>query len=345
MNGLRIRKGGVCSTIQDLGRPQAQVDGVAVGGAVDRFSHELANRLVCNSPDAATLEITLWGDELEPLADVVIAVTGGDLTPSIVGPTERGEMSLPQGRPVFLRAGTKILFRGALQGCRGYLAIAGGFDVPSMMESRSTHLRGAFGGYQGRSLRAGDVVPIGQADKQVGQWMKNVRTGLSMDQFCFAPRWFFRPNDYAAIVVQLRALRGTEYEHLELTSQQRLWSSQFKVLPNSDRMGCRLEGASLALQSKIELVSDGLVVGTLQLPPSGNPILILADGAPTGGYPRIAQIISADHCKAGQLRPGMSIALTEVSIEEAQSLYREQRTMMSALESQIAIQWRGMVDE
>lgn len=318
MSVVRVIRAGLCTTLQDLGRPSLREYGVPVAGAMDQLSHELANRLVGNPATAATLEMTLTGDELEWPDGGRIAVTGAEMAPMIsVG--DSAEECLPMHRPVSIPAGARIRFQAARRGCRTYLAVAGGVEVPLVMGSRSTYLRACVGGFFGRPLQAGDMLPIG-ASQLFSKLL------LKAGQMFASPTWFVRPLALpSSSCVMLRVLPGSHFQELSPHSQAEFWKTPFQVSPRSDRMGYRLSGKTLCLENHEDILSEGTAVGTLQLPPDGAPILLMADSAPTGGYRRIAHVISADLPIAAQLRPGHAVKFTETTLKEAQRLARQQR--------------------
>jgi antagonist of KipI len=285
---------------------------------MDSFSHELANRLVGNSPTAATLEMTLSGDELEFLAPTLIAITGAEFSPIT---TNSEQLSVPQNKPVHVSAGTRIRFQTAQRGCRCYLAVAGGFSVPEIMGSRSTLLRAKLGGLQGRALKSGDELSVGDckgAEPDVA--FVNERAAISF------PAWFVRPLALpAGDVVTLRVLPGEHSSMISAESQSRFRDESFLITSQSDRMGYRLAATPLMLENTSDMLSEGTAMGTVQLPPDGRPILLMADSAPTGGYRRIAHVISADLPLAAQARPGQFLRFLETTMEEARILFQKQR--------------------
>ena len=289
MSIVRVIRAGLLTTVQDLGRPGFRQFGVPTGGAMDRFSHELANRLVGNLPTAATLEMTLSGDELDFLSPTLIAITGAEFSP-ITNNLE--QLSVPQNKPVHVSAGTRIRFQTAQRGCRCYLAVAGGFSVPEIMGSRSTLLSSKLGGLRGRALKTGDELPLALP---------------------------------AGDVVTLRVLPGEHSSMMSAESQFRFRDESFQITSQSDRMGYRLAAAPLILENTSDMLSEGTAMGTVQLPPDGRPILLMADSAPTGGYRRIAHVISADLPLAAQARPGQFLRFVETTMEEARILFQKQR--------------------
>lgn len=329
MNVVRVIRSGLATTVQDRGRPHLRHFGIVPGGAMDRSSHELANRLVGNHADAATLEMTLNGDELEWPPGAVIAITGADLGPVITSMPGEGT-AVPQHRPVLVRAGTRIRFHAAFRGCRCFVAVAGGFDVPVVMASRSTYLRAGIGGHCGRILQSGDELPLGIPGRVPAAIDLLVREQSLGESAFLAPNWFVRPMVLPATgTATLRIIRGAHFDRLNEVSRAKLWATPFAVSAQSDRMGYRLIGSRLSEDVREELLSEGTTVGTLQLPPDGNPILLMADSAPTGGYPRIAHVIAADLPTAAQIKPGQSVQFQEVSLTQAHSLLKRQREELS----------------
>jgi len=318
---VRVAKPGALSTLQDLGRFGYQRFGVVVGGAMDEWSHRAANLLVGNRESEATLEITLIGPSLTFADTALIALCGADLSPRI------GERPLPLHRPVLLRGGSQLDFGRRQSGCRAYLAVRGGYHVAPVMDSKSTYLRAGFGGFEGRALRKDDEIPIGADDAEdyypeLGQ---SLREGG--DPFC-APSWAFAPSfAFAAETSQtIRVVAGQQWGALTDGAQTQFVSSAFRITPNSDRMGYRLEGPKLDLRKPIEMISEGVTFGTIQLPPDGNPIVLMADRQTTGGYPKIANVASVDLPSLAQMMPDQRVRFELISLDEAQRLYlaREQ---------------------
>ncbi|MFO1002363.1 MAG: biotin-dependent carboxyltransferase family protein [Planctomycetaceae bacterium] len=321
MSLIRVIRAGLTTTIQDLGRPGFRQFGVPSGGAMDRFSHELANRLVGNTPSAATLEMMLSGDELEFTGRTRIAITGGNFSPVTTTLAQREPIAIPQNTPVTVPAKTRIRFQTAQLGCRCYLAVAGGFDVPEVMGSRATLMRAQLGGLQGRALKNGDELPLGHSTNSA-----EVMGDASETTVISFPSWFVRPMDLpSSDSVTVRVVRGEHFAMLTAESQLRFWSENFQLTPQSDRMGYRLSATPLVLEDTSDMMSEGTAVGTIQLPPDGRPILLMADSAPTGGYRRIAHVISADLPLAAQTRPGQSLRFVETAIEEARALFQKRR--------------------
>lgn len=337
---LYVIKPGLLTTVQDLGRAGLQKYGVAAGGAADRFALRAANLLVGNEEGQPTLEITLNGPSLEFLEPALISVCGGDLSAAIDG------QSIPLWRPIYAAKGSILSFAAARIGCRAYLGAAGGIDVPSVMGSGSTHLRARIGGIEGRALAAGDVLSLGARSELSMRLASKLGSDLANrpDRSFAAARWFVSTELLPAYETNptIRAMKGREYELFSLESRERLWSESFQVSPQSDRMGARLLGSSLQLFEPLEMISSAVTAGTVQVPPDGNPIVLLADHQTTGGYPRIAHIAAVDLPVLAQVRPGESIRLQEISLDGAQELYLFREMELGRLRQAIIHKWRGI---
>lgn len=302
---LAVREPGLLTTVQDLGRFGYQAEGVPPSGAADAQSLWVANRLVGNPPGGAGLEITLIGPALEVLAETVIAVTGADL-----GATWNGK-DLPLGESVLVKPGDRLTFTGPRSGCRAYLAVAGGIAVPLWLGSRSTDLLGRLGGFEGRPLRAGDVIAAGcPARPLAGLAGRRVRPGALP---AAVPRC---GNGPAAI--EVRAVVGPQEGSFTAEAVALFFSREFRVLPASDRMGLRLEGVPVPPRPEAgELPSEGTPAGAVQVPPDGRPIVLLAGRQTMGGYHKIAVVTTPDIPALAQARPGDAIRFRAVTLAEA----------------------------
>lgn len=322
---LLVKQPGMLATLQDLGRWGYQRFGVSTSGAMDATTARIANRLVGNEESCAVLEITLWGGQFRLPAGCVAALVGADLEPRWSIATG-GEQAFPQGRPVWIEESGDLRMGTCHAGCRAYLAISGGFQPASVLGSRSTLQRAKLGGWQGRKLMAGDSIPIGESRPwSLIEALQQIplRTGIrSSKRFLLSPSMDDAWRTTTTPVI-LRMTLGHHFQSLEPLSQRRFLGETFVLSSASDRMGYRLNGPNLTFEHSMSLPSSGVVMGTIQLPPGGEPIIVMADGAPTGGYPRIGHIISADHSKAGQLRVGQACQFQEVSQAEAISLWEE----------------------
>lgn len=301
MASFIIKSAGMLTTVQDTGRYGYQRYGMPVGGAMDTFSLQLANRLVGNHQGEACLETTFTGPEIIFSSRVVIAVTGADMSPVING------RSIELCRAVVVQAGDRLSFEGLKSGCRSYIAFSGGIQVPVVMGSRSTYLRGRLGGFEGRALRAGDEIPIGVGHGITGAWQ--IPPGIVPE---------YRPEQ------TLRIIPGPEADHFDISGIQNFLTGVYTVTHQSDRMGYRLEGPEIDHnESGADIISAGISPGTIQVPGSGQPIILMADRQTTGGYARIANVISVDLTLASQLIPGDRVRFSEIPPEVATELYRE----------------------
>jgi antagonist of KipI len=327
---LRIVRAGLLTTVQDRGRPLWQRYGVSVGGAMDMLSLRVANSLVGNAESDAVLETTLLGPTLQFADDVLIAICGGRWSPRV------GDAVVPMNRPVWLAGGATLAMGNAHSGARAYLAVAGGIAVPPAMGSRSTYLQAKVGGLEGRALQAGDELPRGALSPLHRRIAENL-AGWG-DAGVRSVPWYAGLSP-SGDDTTLRAIRGAEFERLDDHSQQALFATEFSVTTQADRMGYRLAGPALSLARPLEMISAAVCSGTIQLPPSGEPILLMADCATTGGYPKIAHVASVDLPLAGQLKPGDSFRLREISLAEAHNLYCCQETALRCLQTNLRLKF------
>jgi antagonist of KipI len=290
-----VEEAGMLTTVQDLGRPGYQDQGVAVGGAVDAVALRVANLLVGNNEGAAGLEATLVGPRLRFEGAAVVAVTGASV---------RGVV---MNRPWKVAAGEVVDLTALEGGCRAYVAVSGGIDVPVVMGSRSTYLPAGIGGLEGRALSRGDRLAVGR-----GLARGAVRRGLA------GGFWMERraPGE-----VTVRVVRGPQWEWFSEATRGRFLAEGYRVRAQSDRMGARLEGLALEARDARELVSEAVALGTVQVPADGQPIVLLADRPTIGGYPKIASVIGADIGLIAQARPGDVVRFRAVSPEEAERLF------------------------
>jgi antagonist of KipI len=311
---IRIRGAGLQTTVQDLGRPTHLRQAVPPGGAMDRMACRVANLLVGNDDGAAVLEATLIGPSIEFLTPTLFAIAGGDLSPVL------DDRAIPNWHAVLAPRGSVLRFGKANTGCRAYIALGGGVDVPLVFGSRSTYLRAAFGGIDGRALRADDVLcarPPGPLAQRIGESMPLVEALPSIARWSAGAT--LRPRYSAAPVVGL--IEGAHTKLLTTESREALFAKPFRVSASSDRMGYRLEDTVLALEQPVELLSEGVTFGTMQLPPGGSPIVLMADRQTTGGYPRIGEVASVDLPLIAQLKPGDLVRFRPVSLDDAQAEY------------------------
>jgi antagonist of KipI len=302
-NTFEVLSPGIMSTVQDLGRFGCARYGVAASGALDGFAVRVGNLLVGNDENAAVVETTLMGLRITVLRDTVVAVTGGDLQ------ARKGSEPLPMWQSHVVREGETIVFSGPASGLRSYLAVAGGIQVPAVMGSRSTNLSTGFGGFDGRPLHKGDI--------------------LSAEPLKDAVRFAARAFIPEAVPVyaspwRLRVVWGPQDDHFPEEGRQTFVTAAFTVSPESDRTGIRLKGPVVTRKPGMEesIISEGILSGAIQVPGDGQPIIILGETA-SGGYRKIATVISADLPLLGQVTPGDEVAFRAVSMEEALQALRE----------------------
>ena len=301
---IRVLRAGVLVTVQDLGRPGMQHLAIVPGGAIDRPSHRIANALVGNFDDAATLEIALAGPELAFDADTLVALHGARFEAQLDG------APLPLSRPVLVRAGARLRIGRAVEGAFAYLAVAGGIDVAPVLGSRSTYLPAAFGGLRGRTLVPGSELPLTAAAAALAEtrFARLSQRGRSKtigpDRAASVP-WSAPPVTLPATEpLVIRAVDGVHAELFDKVARRAFFSERWSVAPESNRMGYRLTGPALGLATAREIVSQAVGFGTVQVPAGGQPIVLMADRQTTGGYPRIAEVIAADVAPLAQAAPG-----------------------------------------
>jgi 5-oxoprolinase (ATP-hydrolysing) subunit C len=306
MSGLRVDRPGLSTTVQDLGRPGHQRYGVPVSGTLDPLALRLANALVGNPAGAAALEILALGPGLTVGADSVRLALVGSAVGLMIDGTE-----IPAGRSVTAPRGAKIAIGGFTDAASCILAVEGGFAIPPCMGSLSTYVRGGFGGHEGRALRAGDLLPLKQMAASSGPERK-------------AP-----PIDYGS--GPIRVVLGPQDDWFEPTSIERFFDQPYMITTEADRMGMRLEGAALAHSRGFNIVSDGIAPGHIQVPGSGQPIILLADRQTVGGYPKIGAVIGTDLPRLGRMRPGDTIRFARIEVAEAEAARRAQETAFARL--------------
>jgi antagonist of KipI len=328
---VHVIRPGLLTTVEDLGRRGYQRYGVTVGGAMDKTAARLANTLVGNPENAAVLEATLHGPDLRFEGDVLVAICGGDLAATVDG------AAVPMWRPVWVRKDATIEIGHARTGCRAYVAIAGGIDVPLVLGSRSTYLRANIGGHEGRALKGGDSLPIGTAGAAALDTLQQllpldparVMSPARWNAESYAPHYTDHPT--------VRVIGGMEFDWLAVHSQRALFDTAFEITPQSDRMGYRLAGPILELAEPREMFSGPVCAGTIQVPKSGQPILLLADCATTGGYPRVAHVITVDLPLVAQAKPGSRLRFQKITLEEAHMLYRAAEAAIEKLKLALAL--------
>ncbi|MEB3101079.1 biotin-dependent carboxyltransferase family protein [Ferviditalea candida] len=329
---LIIHHPGLLTTVQDAGRQGFLQYGVTESGAMDTYALRIANLLAGNSERAAALELTLNGGSFEFAEDMLIAVCGADMSAAI------GSVAVPMWKPVFVRKGSVMSFGRAVSGCRTYLAAAGGLDVTEVMGSAGTYLRGGFGGYGGRALQKGDHLRTGAKSdwslRQIAQL-----SGRCGEREFAAAAWSAGSIQVVSYLYQpfVRAMRGHEFDLFKAESRELFFDGIFRVESPSDRMGYLLSGERLSLTAPQEAISEAVAFGTVQVPPSGSPIVLMADHPTTGGYPRIAQAAFVDLPVLAQTKPGESVRFREITLAEAQRLYAVKEMEIRQLREAISL--------
>jgi len=311
MSAARVVKAGMLTTIQDRGRWGLQSRGVPVAGPMDPVSHRLANVLVGNDADAATLEVTLLGPQLEFEDERVIAVSGAEFEIFV------DSKPMTMHAPFVVAAESQLRFGARHRGARAYIAIAGGVAVPATLGSRSTHLISGMGGIAGRPVRAGDRLPLGDPGRVRGPAPALTQPIVPL------------PQGGAVI----RVLAGPQRDYFSADALDVLQSAPYTIAQNSDRMGFRLTGPRLSHSRGADIISDATPIGVLQVPASGQPILLMADRQTAGGYPKIATVITADIGVAGQLGPGETIRFQVCTPGEAMAALIAQERALMAVEA------------
>lgn len=307
---IKIIRGGMQTTVQDLGRRGHRGSGVPLSGAMDPFALRVANSLVGNPEGAAALEFVLSGPELEFSDDTLIAVTGAECE------------GAPSWKLLTVEGGTRLKFGACVRGCRGYVAVAGGIDVEPVLGSRSTFLRGRFGGFGGRALRDGDGLKVGRTEISAAR-----RRGTN-------PAWRIDPRILPSYSNEatVRVVLGAHAVDFGAG-----WpGATFKVSPQSDRMGLRLRGPALSRRAGGEGLSTAVAPGTIQVPPDGQPLVLMADAQTIGGYPQIGHAIGVDLPLLAQLRPGDSVRFVEIALDEAHALAQTRERALAILHEGLA---------
>ena len=310
---IRVLRPGLLTTLQDHGRHGLQHVGLCPGGAMDPMALSLANALVGNPRDEAALEITVIGPELAFEEDTLVAVCGAEF-----------KGSFPHNRPVLAPAGSRYNVGRAVRGARAYLAVAGGFDVEPVLGSRSTYLPGAFGGFQGRSLRHGDVLPLRDpAASARFSKLKKTKDG--------SVKWSAPPltlPDREPILIHV--VDGQHHASFDGSAQRVFLDAVWRIAPESNRMGFRLAGPALVRAQADEILSGPTALGSVQVPANGAPIALMADHQTTGGYPRIAEIVSADVPRLAQLAPGGTVHFARCDLGIAAELRHHMNERLQA---------------
>ncbi len=300
VDAIEVIQPGAFTTVQDLGRYGYQKYGVPICGAMDKFALRVANLLVGNAEGEATLEATVVGPKLKALRDFHAAFTGGDLSPEING------KAVPMWRALPVRTGDILSFGSPRSGCRAYLAIGGGIDFALVMGSRSVHTRSGLGG-EGRALRKGDILRIQESGSRNQGFYELDPERIPV----YGNSW------------KIRVVFGPQNDYFTRRGIETFLHSEYTITPQSDRMGYRLKGPKIEHKAGADVLTDATPPGSIQVPGDGMPIILLADGQTTGGYPKIAVAATADQDLLGQARPGDKVNFQRITIREAHLLLAE----------------------
>lgn len=314
--GIKVIKAGLLTTVQDLGRYGYQKSGIIVSGAMDTLALRIGNLLLGNKEEEAGLEITLLGPSLNFEIEQVIAITGADLSPTVDG------QPVPMWRSVSIPKGAQLSFGKPIKGCRAYLCVKGGFKIESQLGSLSTYLQAKIGGWQGRALKPGDLIPFNSAhtvDSRKQNWSVPLKLYPDLSER------------------KVRIVKGPEFELFTLQSIEDFLNTPYLISKETNRMGYKLEGKSLSLSTPKEMLSTAVTFGTIQVPVQGQPIILMADHQTTGGYPRIGQVITADLTMLAQLQTGDHIHFQVITLQEAQELLIQKEQQMKQLKQTISL--------
>ena len=302
---------GPLTTVVDGGRRGYMNVGFSAGGAMDIYSMRLANVLVGNEMDEGALEMTFMGIEAEFDTDAVIAITGADMSAAVNGEP------IPMNEAVSVRSGDRLSMKKAECGMRAYIAVAGGFDIPKVMGSYSTNLKCGIGGFEGRKLRAGDALPLRRGSRLLYE-RKAKKASAVFDK-----------------AVKVGVILGPQDDYFTEKGIKDFLSRPYTVSDKSDRMGIRLSGEPVENKNGVDIISDAIAMGSVQIPASGEPIVMMADRQTTGGYAKIATVISAHLPLVAQAYPGTEVRFYTVTDRKAVKLIKKQKKALKRLESKL----------
>lgn len=312
MGKIKIIKPGLFTTIQDKGRWGYQRFGIPVSGTMDDFSTRIANIIVGNDEYSAVLENTFLGPEINFCCDEVISITGGNMKPKVNG------ISVPMWTSLLVKDGDILSFSSAVSGLRSYIAFSRGLDVPDIMESKSTFTRGGLGGYEGRKLSIGDEIKLGTRDLDSSGSYLSSR---------FIP--IYRKEE------TIRVIMGPQDDYFTDEAIRVFLDSKYAITHEADRMGYRLDGPKITHKKGADIISDGIVFGSIQVPGHGSPIIMMADRATTGGYTKIGTVITSDLGVLAQMGQGNVIRFQKISLEKAHEIYREYENKLKKIKDEI----------
>lgn len=301
-----VKEAGPLTTIQDEGRYGYQKYGMPTAGAMDQFSYQVSNYLVGNNTEEAVIEFTFKGPTLEFTEDTIIAITGANAAPELNG------LPVPMWRTIYVNRGSMLTFNNLKKGFRGYISFKGGIDVEKIMGSKSTYLRGELGGLKGRKLQIGDEIPL--------------YAGVDKKEY----KELFFPKKYIPNFSKetLRVILGPQKEKFTHKGISGFLGSKYKITGQADRMGYRLKGSKIEHKGSADIISDGIPRGAVQVPGHGQPIIMLADRQTTGGYAKIAVVVSVDIDLIAQKKPGDEVKFKEIDLKSAHKLMKKRNEIL-----------------
>lgn len=320
--GIRVLKGGMLTTVQDLGRTGYQSQGFGVSGVMDIRSFKIANLLLDNPENEAVLEFTLIGPTLEFTSETIIAITGGDFSPMV------NKEPVKMYTAIYMQKGDVLEFAGCRTGSRGYIAFSSYLDIPVVMGSRSTNMKCGIGGLKGRRLLSDDYLGFRRKGRYLPYYLSRS----------------LKLNEFDQQDITLRVVMGPQEERFTKQGRETFLGSEYTVTSDFDRMGCRLDGSFIGYEYSTDIISDGIAFGTVQVPSHGKPIILLADRQTTGGYAKIATVISVDIPLLVQRKTDNKVRFKAVSVEEAQQLLLDEMKEMDGFRKQIHQNCKEVLD-
>ncbi|OFI06958.1 KipI antagonist [Clostridium acetireducens DSM 10703] len=325
MADLKIINAGLFTTIQDKGRIGYQQFGMSTAGAMDEFSLKVGNILLGNDEYEGALEITMVGPQIEFNTSTVIVITGANISPKL------NNNSIPMWHSIKVKKGDVLSFGGAKSGCRSYICFAGGIDVPKVLGSKSTYVKAAIGGFKGRALKSGDEINLVKINKS----LDHIANRTIPENFI--PKYFKNH--------EIRLILGPQHESFSKEEIEKFLNSEYEISNQADRMGYRLSGPEIKHIKGADIISDGIALGSVQIPGHGMPIIMMADRQTTGGYTKIATIISTDIPVLGQAKPGDKIKFKNITIEEAHEVLRNYNNLFKNIKKSIYKKFLNIADE
>ncbi len=320
--GVRVLKAGMLTTVQDLGRTGYQSQGFSVAGVMDVRSFKIANLLLDNPENEAVLEFTLIGPTLQFTSETIIAITGGDFSPTVNG------KPVPMYTALYMNRGDILKFKSARTGSRGYIAFSSYLDIPVVMGSRCTNLKSQIGGFKGRKLKDEDYLGFRIKRRYLPFFLSRS----------------LEPDSFEKESETLRVVMGPEDDAFSKQGIETFLNNEYTVTSDFDRMGCRLDGPFIAPKESSDIISDGIAFGSIQVPSHGKPIILLADRQTTGGYAKIATVATVDIPKLVQRKTDHKIKFEAITVQEAQKLYLEEEQEYRDMRAKIHTPCREVLD-